>query len=580
MRESNGADGASHMVGRGLGAGALNRSLMGNLTTGDGYFTGIGPIHTGPASLVNGEESAKLANANGQFDIIVNYSGPSTYEYAFTQAAARWSQIITADIPDIDSTGSGDFGIVDDLLIDASIAPIDGAGGVLGRAGPDWVRLPSYLPYHGSMEFDSADIAGMHAAGDLTDVILHEMGHVLGIGTVWTALGLAASSSIQYTGAHALAEYRTLSGNPSASYVPLEDGGGSGTAFSHWEESIFDNELMTGYLGGSRPGNPISRLTIATLQDIGYTVNYSAADAYALPGGASDDFAGDTGTTGVVTVGGRASGSLETGGDADWFAVSLSAGQTYQIDLAGSRTNEGTLSDPYLRLRDASGTQVDSDDDGGTGLNSQITYTPSTSGTYYIDAQAFGSNTGTYTISVERSPVAATGGNDFVHRPVSGGVFHAFGGNDTVYGTHAIDILYGDNGNDRLDGDLGNDVLVGGNGRDIMWGGLGADDFDFNNWGESRKGAQRDIIMDFQRGSAATGDDIDLRTIDANTKIGGNQAFRFIAKQPFHHKAGELHYTKAGANVIVAGDVNGDAKADFEILVKGVAVLSAGDFLL
>ncbi len=74
------------------------------------------------------------------------------------------------------------------------------------------------------MQFNSADMAQMAANGTLTTVILHEMGHVLGIGTIWNSLGLA--SGFSYTGAHALAEYRTLTGNPSATSVPLETGGG------------------------------------------------------------------------------------------------------------------------------------------------------------------------------------------------------------------------------------------------------------------------------------------------------------------------------------------------------------------
>ncbi|MEZ5774976.1 MAG: leishmanolysin-related zinc metalloendopeptidase [Hyphomicrobiaceae bacterium] len=470
--------------------------------------------------------------------------------------------------------GSGNFGFIDDLLIRAVVTPIDGPGGILGQAGPDWIRTSSKLPYHGVMFFDSADVASMHSGGTLTDVVLHEMGHVLGFGTLWSYLGL--SSGIRYTGAHALTEYRSLTGDSGATFVPLENGGGPGTAYSHWEEQLFDNELMTGYLGGFGSGNPISRTTIGALQDLGYTVNYAQANAYSL----RDDLASSTATTGAISVGGKASGWIETANDEDWFRVTLTAGHTYQFDMGGSPSNEGTLSDAFLVLRNSSGAQIDTDDDSGTGLNAQITYTPSTSGTYFLDAQAYTTHTGSYRLSVVDKPHYFTTGSDFTHLPASGGKFHAYSGNDSVYGAAGRDIIYGDNGNDRLIGDLGNDVLNGGRGRDLMWGGSGADDFDFDNRLDTRVGGQRDIIMDFHRGSATTGDDIDLRTIDAKTTVGGNQAFRFIAKQPFHHKAGELHYTKAGANVIVAGDVNGDAKADFEILVKGVAVLSAADFLL
>lgn len=60
----------------------------------------------------------------------------------------------------------------------------------------------------------------------------------------------------------------------------METDFGAGTRGGHWDEACLQNELMTGFLGGSGSGSPISRLTVATLQDIGYEVNFDAADAY------------------------------------------------------------------------------------------------------------------------------------------------------------------------------------------------------------------------------------------------------------------------------------------------------------
>jgi hypothetical protein len=97
---------------------------------------------------------------------------------------------------------------------------------------------------------------------------------------------------------------------------------------------------------------------------------------------------------------------------------------------------------------------------------------------------------------------------------------------------------------------------------------------------DSAVGAKHDVIYDFEYGANATGDVIDLRTIDAKAGVARNQAFHFIGQQPFHHHKGELHYVKSGHNVLVQGDVNGDAKADFEILVAHHTALTAGDFLL
>src|SRR5216683_1640867 len=212
------------------------------------------------------------------FDITVNYSGDPTYQSYFTAAAQRWQQVITADLPDVDSAT---YGHIDDLLISASVTSIDGPGGILGQAGPDLFRSTgSHLPYHGVMQFDSADLASLAANGELSYVILHEMGHVLGFGSsLWSADGLTIGS--QYIGADAVNAYRQLGGGPTNS-VPLETTGGAGTAGSHWSEAVFGNELMTGFISGIP--DPLSILTVGAMQDLGYTVNYGAADPYSLPG--------------------------------------------------------------------------------------------------------------------------------------------------------------------------------------------------------------------------------------------------------------------------------------------------------
>lgn len=72
------------------------------------------------------------------------------------------------------------------------------------------------------------------------------------------------------------AEYKAISG---CSAVPVEQGGGTGTRCSHWSEACLQTELMTGYLNSGVLA-PLSRITIASLRDLGYSVNYAAADFY------------------------------------------------------------------------------------------------------------------------------------------------------------------------------------------------------------------------------------------------------------------------------------------------------------
>jgi hypothetical protein len=214
----------------------------------------------------------------GGFQITLSMSGLTASQQAiFQQAAARWSQVITGDLPNATYRGTA----VDDLLISASAISIDGVNGVLGQAGPDAFRSGSDLPYHGIMQFDSADLASMENSGLLFSVVLHEMGHVLGIGTIWEDLGLlsgAGGSNPTFTGANATAAYNQLFGT-SARGVPVENTGGPGTADGHWRESILTNELMTGWVNGTTT-LPLSRITIGSLADIGYTVNYAAADSF------------------------------------------------------------------------------------------------------------------------------------------------------------------------------------------------------------------------------------------------------------------------------------------------------------
>jgi Ca2+-binding RTX toxin-like protein len=163
-------------------------------------------------------------------------------------------------------------------------------------------------------------------------------------------------------------------------------------------------------------------------------------------------------------------------------------------------------------------------------------------------------------------------GNDFFQN-VGGGT------SGKVFGEDGADTLRGGSGIDNLLGGAAHDTLTGGLNKDILTGGTGRDIFDFNSVFESKPGAtHRDVITDFTHGTNVTGDDIDLRTIDA--KPGGtDNSFTWIIQQPFHHLRGELRFKDLGAACLVQGDVNGDGAADIEILVRA-ATLSKTDFLL
>lgn len=254
----------------------LNSQLRFTPNASGTYFLdvrGFGNL-TGSYQLQVEEVTQPTPVPQAGFQIDIDYTGDPRYLPVFQAAAARWQQVITADLPDVNG--------IDDLLITVNVGAIDGSGGTLGFAGPDSFRSAALggLPLTGSTTLDSADLASLEAIGILDDTVLHEFGHILGIGTIWDRKGLRSGSD--YTGVNARREYQALGGQ--SSFVPLETNGGPGTALGHWSEDVFDNELMTGFI--NRQSNPLTKLTIGSLQDLGYSVNYNVADAYSLPSAA------------------------------------------------------------------------------------------------------------------------------------------------------------------------------------------------------------------------------------------------------------------------------------------------------
>jgi hypothetical protein len=232
--------------------------------------------------------AAAAQNVELPFSITIRFLGGLTegQSAAFRNAADRWTRVIIGGLPPVEVDGE----TIDDVLILAEGTPIDGIGEILGQAGPTHLRPrnagdAAFLPAKGSMQFDSADLDEMERSGTLDDVITHEMGHVLGIGTVWRykeLLAGALTTNPTFIGNAAMFEYAVLRELPARPLpVPVENSGGIGTRDSHWRESIFQNELMSGFIAGA--GNPLSRVTVASLADLGYVVDLDAAEPFSLP---------------------------------------------------------------------------------------------------------------------------------------------------------------------------------------------------------------------------------------------------------------------------------------------------------
>ena len=242
------------------------------------------------------------ATVQSDYDIDVRFFGPEMTDAKkalFTNAAARIRAIVVGDVPDAPLANldvSSECGIpglpvlnetIDDLVIYASVQPIDSTGRILAEAGPCTYRPDAQgnLTAVGVMLFDSADLANMTAQGTLQDVITHEMLHVVGIGTLWDTKHLlvgAGTSAVSYFGAQGVAGCVNDGGSTTcAQSVPVENNGVPGTTDSHWRETTFGSELMTGYVNYG--GMPLSGITVGSLADMGYVVNPLAADPYRVP---------------------------------------------------------------------------------------------------------------------------------------------------------------------------------------------------------------------------------------------------------------------------------------------------------
>jgi serralysin len=119
----------------------------------------------------------------------------------------------------------------------------------------------------------------------------------------------------------------------------------------------------------------------------------------------SSDAAEDTSTIYEMDVGDTINGTIASGTDEDWFEIELTAGVNYEFSLTGN-----SLSDTLLRLRDGSGDILRENDDFGGTLDSQINYVATQTGTFYIEADAYGGNTGSYSLTVteQAAPEFAT----------------------------------------------------------------------------------------------------------------------------------------------------------------------------
>ena len=232
------------------------------------------------------------------FDIQLGFaSGVSAdVKSAMRSAAATWEAILRdTELPDIavndtfSCTVAGtkfevELGVVDDLVI-AVAAETEEPGGTVALASICVIRVSDDSPVFGVIRFDNADVDRVARAGNLVEVAMHEMAHVLGmgVGPNWHSLLANPSESLpdadtHFPGRRAIAAFNAAGGaGYTGGKVPVENGGDD----AHWRESVMGAENMTPQFTVGA-AHPVSAVTLQALADLGYRVNAALAEPYSV----------------------------------------------------------------------------------------------------------------------------------------------------------------------------------------------------------------------------------------------------------------------------------------------------------
>ncbi len=247
------------------------------------------------------------------FDIELVFlkGGTSEQDDAVKDAAERWESVIARDVFDWDHDAfnrvpAGTCGpgspavsdVVDDIRVFVTIDSIDGAGGVMARSGPCWVR-PYPLeggegiwlqPTLAALILDEDDLADIEEEELLEPFMTHEMAHALGfVPGLWDrhdrlrdpSLPNSPGADTHFEGPWTIAAFDAAGGGGyEGAKVPLESGAKAGISDSHWRGTVFGDELMTPYLTGD--SQPLSLITLESLYDIGYEIDPGEADSFSL----------------------------------------------------------------------------------------------------------------------------------------------------------------------------------------------------------------------------------------------------------------------------------------------------------
>lgn len=152
--------------------------------------------------------------------------------------------------------------------------------------------------------------------------------------------------------------------------------------------------------------------SLSTLLIVVVLLSFPTAAAYAQGSDVEpNDSCGSAQDLGVIILPLSFDGALDgfpyPSGDIDFIQLAVSPNMTVRIDLEGSSSGMGTLSDPFLGLFDSQCNLVAWNDDGGLGLNSRLIATVPNDGVLVLgitrccDAGFSEGGSGTYLLSVQ-----------------------------------------------------------------------------------------------------------------------------------------------------------------------------------
>jgi len=229
------------------------------------------------------------------FKCHIEYTDPTNFlnevdKATIASAVAKWTGIIKNRIH---------TGRTYDMIVYVDM--VTRSANILASAGP---YVPNFtvngklIPYAGVLELNTTNwgsqMADVKDNGETTAwrTVVHELGHIFGIGTLWPENNLVDSSG-WYVGTNALREYRNKFNDQTFIAIPIEDDGGGGTAGGHLEEGTqqgasendrtrngkfypgLNTDLMTGWAETNTGDEPLTRISIGLLEDLGYEVVYS-----------------------------------------------------------------------------------------------------------------------------------------------------------------------------------------------------------------------------------------------------------------------------------------------------------------